>query len=88
MTEKRNQRPDIEAFLAEYDRIRPTSAEQFSAERSPGTKGWMYIARLCGTTRWRELLALLDLPAYFDTSTQRTPPKFKVTIYPHYDFRD
>ena len=45
-------------------------------------------AKRHGLTSWRALLKALELTPYYETKTQRIPPEFRVTIYPHYDFRD
>ena len=78
---------DIDTFISEYRRIKPTSAVQYNLQRVSGAKGWCYIAKGCGTTRWRGLLDILDLPVY-DIHADSPAPRFKVNIFTHYDFRD
>ena len=75
------------AFVDDYQRIRPQSAEEFNAKRTPGSPCWYTVAVHNHTKRWRELLKILNLPVYNHAAASRETI-FKVNIFTHYDFRD
>ncbi len=74
-----------EAFKAEYLRIRPRSAEEFDAERSPGVRCWYTVAVYNHTSRWRSLLEKLALPVYSRRDPPREPTAFTVSIHTHFE---
>ena len=76
-----------EAFIADYLRIRPKSADEFDAGRTPGSPCWRTVAARYRTRRWRELLKKLELPLCSGEKPPREPPGFQVNVYTHYDFR-
>ena len=77
-----------EAFIKEYLRIQPTSAEDYNARRSHPSRGWFAIAKYNHTRRWRILLEKLNLPVYNNRSTPPSPPQLKVRVISDYDFED
>ena len=54
----------IEVFIAEYKRIKPTSCEEYNAQRLKDTPSWQTIARLHNTFLWNDFKELLNLPTY------------------------
>jgi hypothetical protein len=76
------------AFLEDYYRIKPRSSEEFNRERTPGTFGWMSVARYYHTRSWRTFLKMLDLPLYFDMQKDHIPIKVTVNFHLDYDFTD
>ena len=77
-----------EAFIREYLRIRPVSAEDYNARRSHPSPGWSAVARCNHTRRWRILLEKLELPVYNNRDTPKGRTAFKVNILSDYDFRE
>jgi len=76
------------AFIEDYLRIKPRSADEFNAKRSDKSRGWRSVARYHHLGTWRNLLRHLDLPVYFDTVKDHVPLKFKVNVINDYDFSD
>ena len=72
-------------FKKDYERIKPTSKEEFNKNRSKGTLGWQSVAKYYDCTSWRKLINTLDLPIYVD---QKQHPTIKVNIITDYDFKD
>ncbi len=68
------------AFVTEYLRLRPRSAETYDRERREGLPCWYTVAVHNGVCRWRALLEKLDLPAYGDLPSQRGRPSFRVDV--------
>jgi len=77
-----------DAFVKDYLRIRPRSADEYDAKRSPGSPCWYTVAVHNNTKRWRGLLEKLGLPIYNNVDVPRETAALKVNIYTHYDFRD
>jgi len=77
-----------EAFVREYLRIQPVSAEDYNARRAHPSLGWSAIARYNHTRRWRILLEKLELPVYNNRAVPRGKVEFKVNIISDYDFRE
>lgn len=77
-----------QAFLEDYDRIKPKSQYEFNENKRPETRGWQTVAAYHNTRSWRSLLKILDLPLYFDMKRDHVPAKVKVNIHVDYDFRD
>ena len=70
-----------EAFIKDYDRIKPRSQEEFNKNKSPDTRGWQTLATYYGVKSWRNLLKVLDLPLYFDMRRDHKPVIFKVNVH-------
>lgn len=77
-----------EAFIRDYLRIRPKSADEFNARRTPNSPCWFTVAQRNETKRWRGLLEKLGLPVYSGMDVPREPTAFQVNVHTHYDFRD
>lgn len=77
-----------EAFVREYLRIQPVSAEDYNARRAHPSMGWSAIARYNHTRRWRILLEKLGLPIYSSRSVPDAKQQLKVNIILDTDFRD
>ena len=78
----KKQQMDIytQAFIEDYLRIKPRSADEFNAKRSDKSRGWRSVARYHHLGTWRNLIRHLDLPTYFDTRTDHVPTKFTVNV--------
>ncbi len=70
-----------EAFLKDYDRIKPRSQEEFNQNKSPDTRGWQTVATYHNVKSWRNLVKALGLPLYFDMKRDHKPFEFKVNIH-------
>lgn len=77
-----------EAFVRDYLRIQPKSADEFNARRTSGTHCWYTVAVYNHTRSWRNLLAKLELPIYNNVAVPRTKPDLKVSVISDTDFRD
>ena len=77
-----------EAFVRDYSRIQPRSADEFNARRTPGTHCWYTVAVYNHTRSWRKLLAKLELPIYNNIAVPRVKPDLKVSVISDTDFRD
>jgi len=77
-----------EAFVKDYLRIRPKSADEFNAKRTPNSPCWYTVAVHNDTKRWRGLLEKLALPVFSGVDKPRESPAFQVNVFTHYDFRD
>lgn len=77
-----------EAFVRDYFRIQPKSADEFNARRTPRTHCWYTVAVYNHTRSWRNLLAKLELPIYNNIDVPRTKPDLKVSVISDTDFRD
>ena len=87
-SEEENRRRINEAFIRDYLRIRPKSADEFNARRTPNSPCWFTVAVHNGTKRWRGLLEKLELPIYNNVDIPRETTAFRVNVHTHYDFRD
>lgn len=76
------------AFIEDYLRIKPRSAEDFNERRSDKSRGWRCVARYHHLGTWTNLIKHLGLPKYSDTPPERIPSKVKVIVHNDYDFRD
>lgn len=76
-----------DAFVKDYLRIRPKSADAFNAGRTPKSHCWYTVAVYNHTRSWRKLLAKLELPVYNNVETPRVRTQFKVNIISDTDFR-
>ena len=77
-----------EAFIKEYYRIQPVSAEDFNARRALPSRGWYAIAVYNHTRRWRILLEKLNLPVYNNRGVPQRKMQFAVHVFSDTDFRD
>ena len=77
-----------EAFVRDYFRIQPKSADEFNARRTPGTHCWYTVAVYNHTRSWRNLLTKLELPIYNNVAVPRAKPDLKVSVISDTDFRD
>ena len=86
----KEQQMDIytQAFIEDYLRIKPRSADEFNEKRSDKSRGWRSVARYHHLGTWRNLLAHLGLPKYFDMKQDHEPVKFKVNVYLDTDFSE
>ena len=55
-------REQTEDFIAQYNALKPKSAEKYDAKRRVKSPSWQTIAKQNGVTRWTDLLTALDLP--------------------------
>ena len=77
-----------QAFIREYLRIQPVSAEDYNARRTHPSRGWYAIAKYNHTRRWRILLEKLNLPIYNNRGTPNSSPQLKVRVISDYNFDD
>lgn len=77
-----------QAFIREYLRIQPVSAEDYNARRTHPSRGWYAIAKYNHTRRWRILLEKLNLPIYNNRGTPNSIPQLKVRVISDYHFED
>ena len=84
----KEQQVDIytQAFIEDYLRIKPRSADEFNEKRSDKTRGWRSVARYHHLGTWRNLLKALGLPLYFETYQERNPINVKVNFKVEEDF--
>lgn len=76
------------AFIEDYLRLKPKSADDFNQRRSDKSRGWRCVARYHHLGTWTSLINHLRLPKYSDTTQNRTPSKVTVVVHNDYDFRD
>jgi RNA polymerase sigma factor (sigma-70 family) len=77
-----------QAFIEDYWRIKPRSADEFNEKRSDKSRGWRSVARYHHLGTWRSLLAHLGLPKYYDMKQDHVPVKFKVNVILDTDFTE
>ena len=77
-----------QAFIKEYLRIQPVSAEDYNARRTHPSRGWYAIAKYNHTRRWRILLEKLNLPIYNNRGVPSSTPQLKVKVISDTDFRE
>ena len=76
------------AFIEDYMRLKPKSADDFNERRSDKSRGWRCVARYHHLGTWTNLINYLNLPKYSDEKQKRTPSKVTVVVHNDYDFRD
>ena len=76
------------AFIEDYLRLQPKSADDFNERRSDKSRGWRCVARYHHLGTWTNLIKHLGLPKYSDTISGRAPSKVTVVVHNDYDFRD
>lgn len=76
------------AFIEDYLRLKPKSADDFNQRRSDKSRGWRCVARYHHLGTWTNLIKHLNLPKYSDEKQKRTPSKVTVVVHNDYDFRD
>lgn len=76
------------AFIEDYLRLQPKSADDFNERRSDKSRGWRCVARYHHLGTWTNLINHLNLPRYSDEKPKRTPSKVTVVVHNDYDFRD
>lgn len=76
------------AFIADYLRLKPKSADDFNERRSDKSRGWRSVARYHHLGTWTSLIKHLNLPRYSDSHQGRVPSKVKVVVHNDYDFHD
>ena len=76
------------AFIEDYMRLQPTSADDFNERRSDKTRGWRCVARYHHLGAWTSLIKHLGLPKFSDVKPEREPSKVTVVVHNDYDFRD
>ena len=76
------------AFIEDYMRLKPKSADDFNERRSDKSRGWRCVARYHHLGTWTNLIKHLNLPKYSDEKPKRTPSKVTVIVHNDYDFRD
>ena len=77
-----------QAFIREYLRIPPVSAEDYNARRTHPSRGWYAIAKYNHTRRWRILLEKLKLPIYSNRGVPNSTPQLKVRVILDYNFEE
>ena len=75
-------------YIDDAEDIRPVSADEYNAKRTPGTPCWYTVAVHNHTRRWRGLLEKLELPVFSNVDKPREAAALKVNIFTHFDFRD
>ena len=76
------------AFIEDYMRLQPTSADDFNERRSDKSRGWRCVARYHHLGAWTSLIKHLGLPKFSDVKPHRVPSKVTVVVHNDYDFRD
>lgn len=76
------------AFIEDYLRLKPKSADDFNERRSDKSRGWRSVARYHHLGTWISLIRHLNLPRYSDSHQGRVPSKVNVVVHNDYDFRD
>ena len=76
------------AFIEDYVRLKPKSADDFNERRSDKSRGWRCVARYHHLGTWTKLIKHLGLPKYSDAKSEHVPSKVKVIVHNDYDFRD
>ena len=76
------------AFVQDYLRLKPKSADDFNERRSDKSRGWRSVARYHHLGTWTSLVKHLNLPKYSDSHQGRAPTNVKVVIHNDYDFKD
>lgn len=76
------------AFIEDYLRLKPKSADDFNERRSDKSRGWRSVARYHHLGTWTSLIKHLNLPRYSDGHQERAPSKVKVVVHNDYDFHD
>ena len=76
------------AFIEDYLRLKPKSADDFNERRSDKSRGWRSVARYHHLGTWTSLIRHLNLPKYSDSHQGRVPSKVRVVVHNDYDFRD
>ena len=76
------------AFIEDYLRLQPKSADDFNERRSDKSRGWRCVARYHHLGIWTNLIQHLNLPKYSDEKSKRTPSKVTAIVHNDYDFRD
>lgn len=76
------------AFIEDYMRLKPKSADDFNERRSDKSRGWRCVARYHHLGTWTNLINYLNLPKYSDEKQKRYPSKVTVVVHNDYDFRD
>ena len=76
------------AFIEDYMRLKPTSADDFNERRSDKTRGWRCVARYHHLGAWTSLIKHLGLPKFSDVKPEREPSKVTVVVHNDYDFKD
>ncbi len=75
----------LEVFKKEYERIKPTSSEEYNEKRKKELPSWGTVARLNGIKKYSELLKYLNLKVYRKSNLKRSSSKLKVNTYSDYD---
>ena len=76
------------AFVEDYLRLQPASADDFNERRSDKTRGWRCVARYHHLGTWTSLIKHLGLPKFSDVKPERESSKVTVVVHNDYDFRD
>ena len=75
------------AFIEDYLRLQPKSADDFNERRSDKSRGWRSVARYHHLGTWTNLIKHLGLPKYTEAKDQ-VAPKVTVVVHNDYDFKD
>ena len=75
------------AFIEDYLRLQPKSADDFNARRSDKSRSWRCVARYHHLGTWTSLLKHLGLPKYTEAK-DRTSSRVTVVVHHDYDFKD
>ena len=76
------------AFIEDYLRLKPKSADDFNARRSDKSRGWRCVARYHHLGTWTNLIKHLGLPKFSEVKPKRLSSKISVVVHNDYDFRD
>lgn len=76
------------AFIEDYLRLQPKSADDFNERRSDKSRGWRCVARYHHLGTWTNLIKHLGLPKYSDAKSERVSSKVTVVVHNDYNFRD
>ena len=69
-----------ECFVREYLSIKPKSASDYNAKRSPYARSWYTVAAHNDTSTWRALLKKLELPIYSNIHVPEVKREYFVRI--------
>ena len=69
------------AFVRDYLRLMPKSAEEYNERRPQGSPCWYTVAAYNDVRCWRSLLEKLELPVFSDAPGSKNKDVFRVNIH-------
>lgn len=78
-----------EDFITQYKAIKPRSAADYNKNRTKGSPQWVAIARMCGLSKWYDLLDYcgLERPQRI-YPTGRKEPKREIVVHRYSDYEE